>query len=309
MFDRILAVVRAEPDRDQPLLERAMELGNPEGRLHLFAPVRNPLAGADYHFLTPELRHQVRHRALTRVREQLEREMSELHRRGRATAYHLEWVSEGTAELIGRLAGEQDCDAVLMERELPGHQLPGDIRRFLRHNTERHTVLLPPGEHDAARKTGGAGRRPVLAAVETLRETPEARALATRVIRDAGALAAHLDCPLQLVTVAPDVHRIEEDLRHFLGSAEEPGEILRGEHQQRLESLLQASGITVQPTLWVRAGAPGLELPALAAEQRPTYLVMGRSAAPAGLSAIWRTTNLEKMLSALHCNVVVVPGE
>ncbi len=306
MFNRILAVVRAEPDRDRPLLERAMELTDPEARLHLFAPVRNPLAGADYHFLTPELRHQVRHRALARARERVEDEMSGLHHRGHAAAYHLEWVSEGTAELIARLAGEQDCDTVLMERELPGNQLSGDIRRFLRRNTERHTVLIQPGEHSAGE---GAGRRPVLAAVETLRETPEARTLATRILRDAAALAARLERPLQVVTVAPDVHRIEEDLRHFLDTLEEPGELLRAEHQQRLESLLESAGIEPRPTLWVRAGAPGRELPALAGEQRPAYLVMGRSTAPAGLSAIWRTTNLEKVLAAVRCNVVVVPGE
>lgn len=300
MFKDILVVLQGDPDLDQKVLARLLMPANEDAHLTLLIPVRNPLSGVDYRFLTPELRHQVRHRALTRAREQNERHAAELRSQGYQVRYEAEWVTEGTAELLCEYLERDDYELVLMMYEQQGSHHPAtDLRRFLRLNQHSHTWLMSD-------QTPFDG--PILAAVDTGPSEPEHEVLGTCVIRDAAQLAERADRPFKLVTAIPDIININNELREIL-NVESPHDLIHEEHQQKLEKRLTEANPVREPECLLKEGEPDDVVIAACEETGASLLVLGRSPAPGGLRGIWRTTLLEKVLGGVHCDLMIVPSK
>ena len=299
MFHKVLVVVQQDRKKDSKLLNRLKWLVAKDASLTLMHLVTSPLTGVDYHFLTPEIRHQVRHRALSAARNYVEDLASDLRALGYNVCYELPWVTEGSAELLCDQIERARHDLILMACDRNDHHHPTtDLRRFLRLNQSCHTCLVVPDPP----LTG-----PVLAGVDTTQADGDEQMLAGAVIRDAMKAAQRGQSSLLIATVSPDKSMLNKELENLI-KVDSLGELIDAEHRERLMQLMACAGWRKPEEAVVVQGEPDQALIRLATEYSARLLVIGRSPTPAGLRGIWRTTLLEKLLCTLACDLLIVPS-
>lgn len=302
MFSRLLVVLSGNQHADQTLLMRAAALRQADTCLCLWHPVRSPLGGLDYRFLTPELRQQVRHRSLTTARARLDELTAALRAEGWQVNYELSWLEKDAAGLLHDTVCQQQASLILMRRD-PG-ALSSDLRHFLR--LEKQACLwlvdtdnsLPPQR--------------LIAALDTAGHDPHDTgcAHAERLTRQAAALAASLAIPLELLTVVPQLSWLGEfgDLTHAQDD-------VLATHSQRLQALRglaaeQGSGTSPQAHLCEGDAGPAL-VTWMADLQRAGHnrvmLMMGCSQLATGLSSFWRSTVPEKVMARVGGDLCILP--
>lgn len=308
MYQRILAVMTGHDVEDGAILARLSTLGGPSsadrqgGSLRLLRPVRSPLSGMDYRFLTPELRHQVRHRALGRAREQLDMQAARLRSDGLDVSYEVAWLEDDATPMILEAATQQDADLIMLLRSHAGATPPGDLRRFLRLN-EQIPAWLVDTSHDsptsvhAAIDTGGGGGENLQGAA---------------IAHHAAGLARSLGLPLCVLTVVPQLDWLTQELGELMSEmtrTEDPRREARDVHQRHLaaltETLTQDNGLTIGHE--ILEGPPAEALEWHMRSHSEGLLVMGRSAHHSGLASLWRTTTQEKILHRVAGDLLIVP--
>ncbi|MCH8542897.1 MAG: universal stress protein [Alcanivorax sp.] len=295
MYQRIMAVMTGDNAADRQLVARLACCADGASSLLLLRPVRSPLSGMDYRFLTPELRHQVRHRAMTQARGGMDTLVAELRSSGREARYELAWLDDDAATLIRDTAMQQDMDLVLLQRGPAGTPIPTDLRRFLRFNDTLCAWLVDP-------------ERPcpqaVFVAIDTGAGNENLQGAA--IAHHGEELADATGWPLSLVTVIPPLQWLKEEFGDLLPGGNDPAAEVTAEHQARLEAL--AATLSATPTFAILEGAPPRALAAqMENPAQPGILVMGRSMPYSGLSGLWRTTTLEKVLHQVSGDMLIIP--
>lgn len=299
MFHKALVVLQQDRKDDSKLLERLQWLVAGDASLTLMLLVRSPLGGLDYRFLTPEIRHQVRHGALSSARDYVEDLASDLRARGYNVCYELPWVTDGAAELLCDQIERSRHDLILMACDRNDHHHPTtDLRRFLRLNQFCHTCLVVPDPPLSG---------PVLAGVDTTHRDVDEQLLASAAIRDATRAAQRGQSSLVIATISPERSLINKELDQFI-KADSVNRLIDAEHRERLTQLMATAGCDGSAKTVVVQGEPDQALIRLTRECSARLLVIGRSAAPSGLRGIWRTTLLEKLLCELSCDLLIVPS-
>lgn len=299
MFSRLLVVLSGDGQADQVLLRRAAVLRQADTRLCLWRPVRSPLGGLDYRFLTPELRQQVRHRSLATARAGLDELTAVLRAEGWPVNYTLTWLEKDAAALLHDTVCQQQASLILMRRD-PG-TLSSDLRHFLRLEQQACLWLvdtdnsLPPQRLIAALDTGAhaAGCVP-----------------AERLARHAATLAMRLSIPLELLTVVPQLGWLGEfgDLTH----AQDDVLATHSQRLQVLRGLAAEQGSGVPPEAHLCEGDAGPALVTWMNDlQRAGYnrvmLMMGCGQLAGGLSSFWRSTIPEKVMARVSGDLCILP--
>ncbi|KAF0810498.1 hypothetical protein A167_00778 [Alcanivorax sp. S71-1-4] len=304
MFSRLLVVLSGDGQADQVLLARAALMRRADSQLCLWRPVRSPLGGLDYRFLTPELRQQVRHRSLATARAGLEELAASLRAEGWPVHCALSWLEKDAAASLHETACQQQASLILMRRDAGA--LSSDLRHFLRLENLRLAQQaclwlidtgnpLPPRRLIAALDTGAEGT---------------GCAAAERLTRHAAALALRLSMPLELLTVVPQLSWLGEfgDLTHAQDD-------VLATHSQRLEALRhlaaeQGSGVPPEAHLCEGDAGPAL-VTWMSDLQRAGHnrvmLMMGCSQVAGGLSSFWRSTVPEKVIARVGGDVCILP--
>ncbi|WP_111656582.1 universal stress protein [Isoalcanivorax indicus] len=302
MYQRILAVMSGHDVEDGAMLARLSALGEHCGSLRLLRPVRSPLSGMDYRFLTPELRHQVRHRALGRAREQLDMQASRLRGDGMDVSYDVLWLEDDATPMILEAAAQQDADLVMLLRSHAGATPPGDLRRFLRLNEQIPAWLVDTGRDSpttvhAAIDTGSSGGENLQGAA---------------IAHHAAGLARSIGLPLCVLTVVPQLDWLTQELGELMSEmthTEDPRREARDIHQRHLAALTETlsldNGLTIGHEILEGTPADALEWHMRA--HPDGLLVMGRSAHHTGLASLWRTTTQEKILHRVAGDLLIVP--
>ena len=301
MFSRLLVVLSGDQNADQILLQRAAAMRQPDTSLCLWRPVRSPLGGLDYRFLTPELRQQVRHRSLAAARAGLEEYTTALRTEGWQVTYELSWLEKEAAGLLHETAGQQQAALILMRRD-PG-ALSSDLRHFL--HLEKRACLwlvdinnsLPPQR--------------LLAALDTGAPETDGCDNAERLVRQSAALASRLAVPLELLTVVPQLRWLGEfgDLTH----AQDDVLATHSARLQRLRGLAAAQqGSGALPAAHLCEGDAGPALITWMADlhragHNRVMLMMGCSQLAIGLSSFWRSTVPEKVMARVAGDLCILP--